>query len=254
MEDCIIEASELFSKEYLSETEVEFILEELEPTVYCSVNKYSDKYAEVIDIGSIITHLRLLMVEREANLDKIYRLITGFGCSRNEISIQNVLDVTILGDELQLVNIVLEPADRKHIILSIITGSYVGSKLALQFITENFLALDSVLEQSLGLWTEIFSALGQRIFTEELIVLYDEFIAKYDEFSTFRASLREVIVAHGEVATKNVEYFDKYAPDAEKWLEDNVKLPRDTGGASIMELSSTIGAIIIAVVARNLFM
>lgn len=251
--DCIDEAHQLFEAEYLNNLrQVKLIAEELEPTVYCTLAKYVDDMPALDSSGSILMHVVRLLKNREENLDKIYKLIAGGGCSRNETNIDLILDASIMTYELTLLKLELTADDRKHMLVSLINGSYESTLRAIKFITKNYLTIDKLYQSSTQRWTDVFNALGQHTVTAELLDLYDQFIKTYDEFGTFKPDVRELAITNYNKSVKNVEWSKTYLPQIEDWLIKNVN---DGGnGASMEHLSFIILTFAGALVLRNIWL
>lgn len=226
------------------------IEEELEPIVYCTLAKYVDTIPELESSGSIFMHATRLFNNREANLEKIYKLITAGGCTTNNTNIDMMLDVTIMGYELTLFKIELTADDRKHLIVSLINGSYESTLRAIQFITTNYLSLNRYFESSVKRWTDVFNALGQHTVTPELLDLYDQFIKKNDQFGGLATGIREACYENFEKAKKNVEWRQANVPQIEGWLMRNIADVEDDG-ASAIQLSYAAVILAVAIILQN---
>lgn len=160
-QECVAEANSLVTSMISNNVP---IYEEIQPLVFCTVAKHSTDDDSILNL--LMEHLTILMFTGRNQIDLIYRIITGLGCSTNENVLNQYLVLTTENfEDQQIVDI--RPEDRQHIFKAIVTGSYIGTKLGLEHMLNRYQRMNFMYSSM----PDIFSTLGPRIVSDELVAL-----------------------------------------------------------------------------------
>lgn len=154
--ECVAEANSLVMSMILDNVP---IYEEIQPLVFCTVAKHSTDDDSIMNL--LMDHLTILMFSGRTEIDLIYRIITGLGCSTNGDIIKQYLELTTEFADQQLVDI--RPEDRQHIFKAIVSGSYIGTKLGLEHMFLRYQRMSAMFSSM----PEVFSTIGPRIVSDE---------------------------------------------------------------------------------------
>lgn len=104
----------------------------------------------------------------------IEQLSQSIGCSRNEASLQWILDLTILPNK----QLRFGRGMRRKLYTVTVQGNYQGAKLGLKFMKENYLAMNQRYDD-MGL---VFKAFADHIHTDELRLMVRYFQYVFNPF------------------------------------------------------------------------
>lgn len=228
--ECVSEANSLL-KSMISDGVS--IYEEIQPLVFCSVAKHATDDDSTLNL--LMEHLTKLMFAGRGEIDLIYRIITGLGCSTNEDVLNQYLEfsTTNFEDLPNDLTIDLRAEDRQHIFKAIVTGSYIGTKLGLTHMLNRYQRMNFMFSSM----PEIFSTLGPRIVSKELVFLLNSIFHENTDVNMPEMPAATLTAANAAIETgaDNMVWLEREAVEINKWLHDNVD---ETGAASTVYLSS----------------
>lgn len=178
------------------------------------------------------------------NTDELLRIVTGVGCTRNAEIIEQLLFMTTFNENLPFpVPIPEVTADqRAHIFISVVSGSREGTKAGMKFMIDNYSAMQLLFNENNII--RCIQAFGPNIVNEELqklmIGVQDEVLA-----SITSARVRQVTQDTINLGNSNMEWVKAYGPKIEKWLQDNIAVDDDDGGANMATLNITVMIILL---------
>lgn len=226
--ECVAEANSLVNSMISDNVP---IYEEIQPLVFCTVAKHANVDSSAMNL--LMEHLTTLMFTGRDQVDLMYRIITGLGCSTNEDVLNQYLELTTTNFEDLPITIDIRPEDRQHIFKAIVTGSYNGTKLGLTHMWNRYQRMNFMFSSM----PEIFSTLGPRIVSKELVSLLNSIYHENTDVNMPAMPPATLAAAVAAIATgaENMVWLEREAVEINNWLFDNVD---ETGAASTVYLSS----------------
>uniref|UniRef100_A0A1L8E238 Aminopeptidase n=1 Tax=Nyssomyia neivai TaxID=330878 RepID=A0A1L8E238_9DIPT len=216
---CKEDASELVTT-MLSDSQMQGIPDQIQPTVFCTVAKH---LSDTDLVNSLIVRInQIFLTGRDAHEAILMRIIDGVGCSTNTSTIQNFLSMSII--HIPIEGIDVRGSDRNRIFRSVASGSYHGTKMALELILNNFLEVENRFESI----NTAVRGLSQYIVTDELLNILEEIVRVHSA----RMSPTLLATCNNEIASakRNVAWVNHFQGRINTWLQTNVEIPNgDTG-------------------------
>ncbi|XP_059611770.1 aminopeptidase N-like [Phlebotomus argentipes] len=226
-EDCIQDASDLVTR-MLDDSHLLGIPEQIQPIVLCSAVKH---LSDTEIITRLITRInQILLLDRDNHEAILMRIIDGVGCSRNETIINSFLEFSIM--HIPVEGSIFRGSDRNRIFRSVATGSYNGTKAALELILNNFLEVDNRFESITG----AIRGLSMYVVTDELLDLLEQIVQVHSGRMT--PSLLAAFQTEITAAKRNVAWVNHFQGRINAWLLANVKLPSGGTGSQLTAISA----------------
>ncbi|GAB0097809.1 Aminopeptidase [Sergentomyia squamirostris] len=216
--ECIADAATLVNR-MLDDSQLQGIPVQIQPNVFCTVAKH-------LSDTNIITRLiqrinQIFLSGRDIHEELLMRIIDGVGCTTDETNINTFLTMSIMS--LPVEGVVVLGSDRTRIFRSIATGSYLGTKMALELIRNNFLEVENRFDSLEG----AVRGLSTFIVTDELLDLMEEIVQIHSARMT--PSVLAVFQSEIAAAQRNVAWVKHFQGRINIWLAANVVLPGDSG-------------------------
>uniref|UniRef100_A0A1B0GNF5 Aminopeptidase n=1 Tax=Phlebotomus papatasi TaxID=29031 RepID=A0A1B0GNF5_PHLPP len=202
-------------------------------TSFGQICRIINQLSSVQDMNTFkILRIVLFLTGRDDHEDILMRIIDGVGCSTNETIINNFLDTSI--QHLPVQGSGIRGSDRNRIFRSVSTGSYMGTKLSLELILNNFLEVENRYESI----DNAVRGISTFVVTDELLDLLQEIVDVHS--ARMSASLQAIFQNEITAAKRNVAWVNHFQPRINTWLEANVELPTGDSGHRLKAVSSIV--------------
>uniref|UniRef100_A0A7G3AVS3 Aminopeptidase n=1 Tax=Lutzomyia longipalpis TaxID=7200 RepID=A0A7G3AVS3_LUTLO len=217
-EQCKEDASELVN-EMLSDSHMQGIPDQIQPTVFCTVAKH---LSDTDILNRLIVRInQIFLTGRDAQEAILMRIIDGVGCTTNATAIESFLALSIM--HLPVEGIDVRGSDRNRIFRSVASGSYLGIKMALELILNNYLEVENRFESI----NNAVRGLSMYIVTDDLLNLLEEILRIHSARMT--PSLIAIFNDEITASRRNVAWVNHFKGRINTWLVTNVELPGGTG-------------------------